>query len=236
MAFRRPRLQQWPQLGTYTLAAGDEIDLPLGGSFFRMKEASGELDVQLDDDAPMTIQANFKTRLSDGDTYKRIVISNKGASAVSFQIQYGSGDIDTSETTLSGTVNVQNPVGEELDVKNTDLETLLQTLASVKKPYSDIQAATIYSNSGVLAAEEIISAAANVNGIYIHRIELTGGSKEAFIDIGTDRLLNTRGYYNANTSFDNQGILENYLLPAGEALTVTTDNASAAIVVIYELV
>lgn len=107
----------------------------------------------------------------------------------------------------------------------TNLENLYQNANKKRSNITDLTGATYaeYANVGIT---QVVSAAANVNGIVIRHAQVNGYGGTGYIAAGTNKILHAKTV---------QASIRDIMIPAGQALNVYSDAAAVVINMFYQV-
>lgn len=101
----KPRIDQYPRSGSLTIADGQIYEIRRGGDFVRIKTASADIKLRIDNDQELTLSQNDVLRFQNAPFKGLEVINNSGGN-LSFQIEVGEGGVETNNVSISGALDV----------------------------------------------------------------------------------------------------------------------------------
>lgn len=241
----KPRLRAYPKNGPITIADGEIYKIGRGGNFIRIKNASSEFTLRLDDGMEMPSVQNDVFRMTDGDFFGSVEVVNDTGGDLTFQLQIGQGAVETNNISISGDINIKNAStpNDELQIKTksgtvikTDddgtqskLDDVITAIGS-QADYNNVGAeSAVRFTASVSVVNTIFTPAENVNGAVIRFLNVSGNAagyrKTVYADTSAPSS-ETDGTKNAFISdLADISVTEPFLVPAGKGLYVTVNSA-----------
>lgn len=234
----------------YIVPVGGSVDVGASGEFVRCLSATDDFGLSINGGARMYFSANLQFRCAGTEQYNSFTLHNTGNTTLEVLIAYGFGEVTDDRIGISGTVttsdtgtqaaigalatqngNDANDLKNKVDavsaaVGNAEgkidaLIALMQNDVALRKPVTTLENC---SYAGITnASTEIVSAAANVNGIIIRAATIaTSGNTATLSSDGevVSRVMGASG--TAQALF-----IENIFIPAGRNLLANTGSTSS---------
>lgn len=96
---------------TNVLAAGETIHKDMVGEFIYFSSVSGAVQVSLDNESPVTVDAVTTVRLPVEDEFKKISITNNTGATITVKYYVGFGEIRRDSVSISGSIVVAGGTG-----------------------------------------------------------------------------------------------------------------------------
>lgn len=261
----KPRVRQYPNQGTITIADGDQHVIERGGTFVRVRKADAEFKLLLDDDVENIAQQDNVFKMTEGDSFKKVTVVNDTGAPLTFQLEIGRGEVTSNAFSISDGVGVRNDAypNDELQIK-TKAGTQLLTYDAIQDAYMSVITKAMRESSGyqdyfkkpktpvggskfslfsTAGVQTIISPAANVNGAIIRTLNcnITSGGNIAsiFADTAAPSGWNdaTKAcIYNVFGSSVHGYVVSDIYLPAGVGLYGAASTTWQYLTVTYDLI
>ena len=242
-----PRMRPYPQQGSIAIANGDELHIPIGGSFLRVREADQAFKIVLDQDVELAAEENDVFRLKEGDKFKSITVFNNSGAVLTFQLEIGDGSVETNNISISGTIKTDDDETQtKLDALETTLtnietdiaalETLLNSDENQRAGLTTLEGASYASVSN--ASSTVVSAVANTAGVIIRQGVVNGqgnsGSRGEIL-IGGNLLLSSHDSGTGTGVGYQVAQIHNFFVPAGNAVSINAATAASQAYIWYEV-
>lgn len=177
------------QTGSFTVPAGEIVQVPSVGEFIRCLESSDKFVLSVDDDARMYFDAGIEYRLDGIQEFRKFSIVNNSGSALTVTMAWGFGEFRDGRLALNSTVNANITNAPDVTVLNpTDLSPVTSLLSNDQDKRSALTTLSgASSGSAKLSTNTVVSSGANVNGVIIRHACLCGdfGAQTGHIKIGS---------------------------------------------------
>lgn len=204
-----------------TVQPGDLFTIHRRGRSVAMVAASDDLEIVINDGSRSRFFAGAS--LSFDIEFEKIQIYNPNGTAETFELWTAMGRVDDNRLTASGDLNVIDPnTGDsfaEVIAKNAEILAMMQNPDSQRSPVLETGDNYFYSAAVSTTPIQVISSAANLNGVIVRRA----------LVIGTGTCVLARGAISSFTDTSHPLFLKSIsgnpadigmplLIPSGEAL------------------
>lgn len=142
-----------------TIDAGVEIPLAVSGNLVACMEASGAVQVGLDDEAAFPMERGIRVRVPDGQEFSNLRVKNSGGAPITVTLAVGYGELHDGRLTMTGgTLDSLTSVGT--------VGTLIASRAPLIKAHGDFSLAA-GAKINILAADD------NVCGLWLANLGTT---------------------------------------------------------------
>ncbi len=255
----RARFRAYPNAGTITIAAGDRYPINVTGNFINVKSADADFTIRIDGQEELRAAANRRFSLTEEDAFKFVEVINDSGGALTFQLEIGFGRVESDDVTITGTVNVaavspveiKNETGGSITVYNADINNIKTSNIAIRNaielyaesvressaaralqnlaPKTDLEGASYANISN--ATTTVVTAAANTDGVIIRLAATTvDGAGTGYITAGGNYIA-----YAAGGNTENLTRIENYIIPAGQAIIAHSSNVGSQTIIHYEV-
>ncbi|WOF73811.1 hypothetical protein QMT40_001447 [Parvibaculaceae bacterium PLY_AMNH_Bact1] len=209
---------------SFTLADGESVQIPAHAEFMRCLEATAAFEFNIDDGGWQYMAAGISYISDDPSGFETFRVRNISGADNTLVLAHGWGELRDDRLTASGTVNVRQT--ETVNV----LETGDRSLSSDGGSITEV-GATLYSGTpGAEPGVEVVSAAANTNGVIIRTCCINKDAVGvAYLKVGTKIV-----FIGSSSSWFAENLTREIKVDAGVSISVVGDGG-ASVVMTYDI-
>lgn len=201
-------------------------------------KADQNFTVRLDNETELNFFAN--RRYNAPEPFEFVEIINESGNDLTFQVEIGSGRVESDDVTINGEIKVINgdEPNQSLNVKDAaNQSALIEIINAIKgdksavQPYMDLTGAVRYQASN--STTPIVSAAENTNGVIVYMVlGYRGGAVGSYLEVDG---LNYQARHTDSGTTVSQNILTPFKIPPGVSVNLISESASYQAVCLAEI-